>query len=373
MYRYLEYGLGIFVVLIWSNILNNWPESYERKLNQNKDLFWSCVFIMILVALLTARPVKKPGILNREQTDEWKGWMQIMFLLYHYYRGTWIYNEIRVFVSIYVWMTGFGNFIYFTKKKDFSLKRVVSTLLRINLLTLGLMLFNGTSMMLYYVVPLHTGFFLMSWAVCWSIGKTNRPILILLAALGALFLFFEVWKPLSGEVEFRFGLDRYSAWWGMVSAYLLLNVKKCPAVKTILATSVGIALIALWYYVWGHETDKYIYNPSHPYVVILPIVGYILIRNGHPLLRGYYSSAMAWFGGITLETYVLQFHILMCHNVQHILVICPWPVLNTCIIATAFVVVSWFARKATIEIQKQVSSRFEENVKYMPVHQEDTK
>jgi len=79
------------------------------------------------------------------------------------------------------------------------------------------------------------------------------------------------------------------------------------------------------------------------------------------------------FGGITLETYVLQFHILMCHNVQHILVICPWPVLNTCIIATAFVVVSWFARKATIEIQKQVSSRFEENVKYMPVHQEDTK
>jgi len=372
MYRYLESCLGIFVVLIWQNILNMWPDSYERQLNQNKDLFWSCVFAMVLVTLLTIRPVKKATILNREQTDEWKGWMQIMFLLYHYYRGTWIYNEIRVFVSVYVWMTGFGNFIYFTKKKDFSLKRVVSTLVRINLLTLGLMLFNGTSMMLYYVVPLHTGFFLLSWVVCWSIEKTKRPVLMLVAALGALFLFFEVWKPLSGEVEFRFGLDRYSAWWGMVSAYLLLNVKKCPADGfPILATSVGIALIALWYYVWGHETDKYIYNPSHPYVVILPIVGYILIRNGHPLLRGYYSSAIAWFGGITLETYVLQFHILMCHNVQHILVICPWSILNTCIIATAFVVVSWVARKATIEIQKQVGVSMSKHVKYLPVNQND--
>lgn len=220
------------------------------------------------------------------------------------------------------------------------------------------MIFNGTSMMLYYVVPLHSGFFLMSWVVCWCIEKTKRPISILTATLGVLFLFFEVWKPLSGEMEFRFGLDRYSAWWGMVSAYIFLNVEK--SVHPIVAASVGFSLIILWYCVWGYEPDKYIYNSSHPYIVILPIVGYICIRNGHPIFRGYYSSAMAWIGGVTLETYVLQFHILMCHNVQHILVICPWPVLNTCIVSTAFIVVSWFARKVTIEIQKIVSSKFEE-------------
>ena len=365
--------ISFFTVLLYSKFLNEWPESYERKLNQNKDLFWSYVFVMVLVALVTIRPVKKPGILNREQTDEWKGWMQIIFLLYHYYRGIWIYNEIRVFVSVYVWMTGFGNFIYFTKKKDFSLKRVVSTLIRINLLTLGLMLFNGTSMILYYVVPLHTGFFLMSWVVCWSIEKTKRPVLMLMFTLGALVLFFEVWQPLSGEMEFRFGLDRYSAWWGMVSAYIFMNVHKCRKHDFPIATVTGgIVLICIWYYVWGYEFDKYTYNPSHPYVVILPIVGYILIRNGHPILRGYYSSAMAWFGGITLETYVLQFHILMCHNVQHILVICPWPVLNTCIVATAFIAASWVARKLTIEIQKKVANKFEKTLGYIPVHQEET-
>ena len=146
-----------------------------------------------------------------------------------------------------------------------------------------------------------------------------------------------------------------------------------PARRAVGVTLIGITLIALWYYVWGYEADKYVYNPSHPYVVILPIVGYIFIRNAHPILQGYYSSVMAWFGGITLETYVLQFHILMCHNVQHILVIFPWPVLNTCIVSTVFVVVSWFARKVTIELQKKVSSKFEKRAHYIPVHQDEPK
>jgi hypothetical protein len=42
--------------------------------------------------------------LGREQTEEWKGWMQYMFIFYHYYRAYAVYNEIRVFVSAYVWM-----------------------------------------------------------------------------------------------------------------------------------------------------------------------------------------------------------------------------------------------------------------------------
>jgi 10 TM Acyl Transferase domain found in Cas1p len=46
-----------------------------------------------------------------------------------------VYNEIRVFVSAYVWMTGFGNFLYFDKSQDFTLERAVSMWIRIKLLS----------------------------------------------------------------------------------------------------------------------------------------------------------------------------------------------------------------------------------------------
>jgi hypothetical protein len=48
---------------------------------------------------------------------------QVLFLMYHYFTATEIYNAIRVFIATYVWMTGFGNFSYYYTKKDFSLAR----------------------------------------------------------------------------------------------------------------------------------------------------------------------------------------------------------------------------------------------------------
>ncbi|MBA0587414.1 hypothetical protein Gorai_000546, partial [Gossypium raimondii] len=61
--------------------------------------------------------------LNRHQTEEWKGWMQVLFLMYHYFAAKEIYNAIQVFIAAYVWMTGFRNFSYYYVGKDFSLAR----------------------------------------------------------------------------------------------------------------------------------------------------------------------------------------------------------------------------------------------------------
>ena len=57
---------------------------------------------------------------HKLQTEEWKGWMQFVFLAYHYYHQIETYNAVRVFISCYVWMTGFGNFSFFYLKRDFS-------------------------------------------------------------------------------------------------------------------------------------------------------------------------------------------------------------------------------------------------------------
>ena len=45
-------------------------------------LFLSIGFIV--VAFTTIKETKDNGILNRNQTEEWKGWMQMQFLMYHY-------------------------------------------------------------------------------------------------------------------------------------------------------------------------------------------------------------------------------------------------------------------------------------------------
>jgi len=48
---------------------------------------------------------------------------QVLFLLYHYFAATEIYNAIRVFIAAYVFLTGFGNFSYYYIRKDFSIAR----------------------------------------------------------------------------------------------------------------------------------------------------------------------------------------------------------------------------------------------------------
>lgn len=43
--------------------------------------------------------------------------MQFMFLMYHYYHAEEVYNAIRIMITCYVWMTGFGNFSFFYIKQ----------------------------------------------------------------------------------------------------------------------------------------------------------------------------------------------------------------------------------------------------------------
>lgn len=69
---------------------------------------------------------KHTQILNRSQSDEWKGWMQIVLLTYHMIGASYvlpIYMIARLLVSAYLFLSGFGHFSYFWKTGDFSLHR----------------------------------------------------------------------------------------------------------------------------------------------------------------------------------------------------------------------------------------------------------
>uniref|UniRef100_A0A0A0KGC4 Cas1p 10 TM acyl transferase domain-containing protein n=1 Tax=Cucumis sativus TaxID=3659 RepID=A0A0A0KGC4_CUCSA len=118
--------LAYFYICDRTDIFGTGTKSY------NRDLFAFLLLLLITVSAITTFKIHqdkspfsvKPLLfLNRHQTEEWKGWMQVIFLMYHYFNAREIYNVGRVCVAAYVWMTGFGNFSYYYARKDFSLSR----------------------------------------------------------------------------------------------------------------------------------------------------------------------------------------------------------------------------------------------------------
>ena len=111
--------LGCVLALFW--IADRSGAVPDAEKHYDEDLFWAIFGALGAYGwFTTAKECRSNAPLNREQTEEWKGWMQVLFLLYHYFKASEIYNAIRVFIAAYVWMTGFGNFSYYYVRKDFS-------------------------------------------------------------------------------------------------------------------------------------------------------------------------------------------------------------------------------------------------------------
>ncbi|KAH8095439.1 N-acetylneuraminate 7-O(or 9-O)-acetyltransferase [Aureococcus anophagefferens] len=143
----------------------------SRLLGENPDLWW---FAMALLAVVCFAPPMVRSIqndaadpalfFNRAQCNEWKGWMQVAFVAYHYANAQGVYVPIRWFVSAYVWLTGFGKARYFWKTSDFSGARFLKMVWRINCFAAPLSLATGTHWIAYYVVALHTVHFALCFA-----------------------------------------------------------------------------------------------------------------------------------------------------------------------------------------------------------------
>lgn len=179
----------------------------------------------------------------------------------------------------------------------------------------------------------------------------------------------------SKEYHFRFQADKYSAWMGMASGLLWGKIGEYMQwahgfendqrrfIASIVQFSVGVALIAFWYCLFGHISDKFTYNPIHPYVFVFAVIGWLMIRNCTRYLTECHSTLLEFLGRNTLETYVLQFHLFMSHNVQHIPVIIPGSdadgtaVIKFCnmlLCGSVFVTMAVWARKITVATQMSV-------------------
>ena len=188
--------VGAYMALCW--VCENRPLYEHMEIGELSYLFWPAFALFLVAAMATLRKNKAPGaeILNREQAEEWKGWTQYLFLAYHYCNFSPVHNAVRVFIAVYIWMAGFGNFSFFYLKDDFSLHRMISMLWRLNFLVVLLMMTMNSTYILYYICPLQTFYFLLNFVVMrcgreYNLSKWGPRLKIMVTAI-AVYVIWDV-------------------------------------------------------------------------------------------------------------------------------------------------------------------------------------
>eukprot|EP01060_Flectonema_neradi_P006463 TRINITY_DN14372_c0_g1_i1.p1 TRINITY_DN14372_c0_g1~~TRINITY_DN14372_c0_g1_i1.p1 ORF type:complete len:522 (+),score=12.12 TRINITY_DN14372_c0_g1_i1:34-1599(+) len=362
-----------------TSIMQSSGKSYSR------DVFWFIYLLLVIYNFaMCIRELPAAAYLNRDQTEEWKGWMQVLFLMYHYFQASEQYSSIRIYIAAYVWMTGFGNFSFYYIRKDFSVSRFVQMLWRLNFLVFWVCVVMGNSYMLYYICPMHTLWTIAVYLVLLVGSHLNGnnivlfvKILVSFALVFGMFAskeaFYTMWNPvlpLVGYVNpskpdvhplhewfFRAGLDRYIWIFGMLCANFhpntesaLVWVDNLPSLMRFVVRAAVVTVLLSIGYFWYESVftlPKYEYNALHPFTSWVPILIFIILRNLTPTLRRHSLCLFSWLGKITLETYIGQFHIWLHTGVADaqpgtlMTVVEGYPLLNFMVTTPVYIFVSY--------------------------------
>lgn len=305
-------------------------------------------------------PISDQPLLSRDQTDEWKGWMQFIILIYHYTgasKSPQIYEIVRLLVASYLFMTGFGHAVFFYQKGDYSLRRVALVLVRLNLLSCALPYIMRTDYLFYYFAPLVSFWFLVIYLTM-KIGHSHNCRTIFLLGkivvsailvnalvriprvLETIFFALRITCRIHWDVtewRFRVLLDIFIVYVGMLCGIIYVKFSTAQSLErhrtyasfsivqrhdfSIRITLVVIALAVIGgFWALAHRaTDKYDYNRWHPYISCFPVLSFVYLRNADRQLRNFHSSIFAWLGRCSLETFTLQFHIWLAADTKGLL------------------------------------------------------
>ncbi|KAM4706035.1 N-acetylneuraminate (7)9-O-acetyltransferase isoform 2-T2 [Rhinophrynus dorsalis] len=357
----------------------------ENKFYTHSSFFIPIIYILVLGVFYNEN-TKEAKLLNREQTDEWKGWMQLVILIYHISGASSflpVYMHVRVLVAAYLFQTGYGHFSYFWLKGDFGIYRISQVLFRLNFLVVVLCIVMDRPYQFYYFVPLVSFWFMFIYCALaawpqiiqkkananylWNIGLLFKFAFLLLCLCFLSYSqvsfekVFSIWPisklfELNGNVYewwFRWKLDRYAVFHGMLFAFIYLALQKHQVLhegkgESLFSNKISNILLFvsvvsfLTYSIWASSCkNKTECNEMHPTVSVVQILAFVLIRNIPGYARSVYSSFFAWFGKISLELFICQYHIWLAADTKGILVLIPGnPMLNIIVSTFIFVCVA---------------------------------
>ena len=103
---------NLISIFFYSKLLNDFFSSrYFTHLN-----FWIPVFYVAILGIFFHEETEHVEVMNRDQTEEWKGWMQLLILIYHMTGGKSsqpITMLIQVVLSGYLFLNGFCHLMGF--------------------------------------------------------------------------------------------------------------------------------------------------------------------------------------------------------------------------------------------------------------------
>lgn len=346
--------------------------------------FWIPVGYMCVLGLFFTDDSRYTKVLHQDQTDESKGWMQLVILIYHMTGASQvlpIYMVVHLLISGYLFLAGYSHFSYVWKTGDFSIVRLGQVMFRFNFVTFVLCLCMNRPYQFYDFIPTLSFWCVMLYFVLaippqislQSSEGTTLQYLYLVIKFVVFFsiitilymseVFFEKvfvtrpWKALFVTIDddirqwwSRWKIDRYSISYGSVFAIIYCIAQRYNLVednnhsnlfpKRIALTVTLFALMALGSYttfifLCRNQLEC---NEIQAYINLVPIISYLALRNISGVLRSRYSSLFAWFGKIYLELFISQSHIWLAADTHGVLVLIPsYPVLN--VIVTSFIYV----------------------------------
>ncbi|XP_055390090.1 N-acetylneuraminate 9-O-acetyltransferase [Condylostylus longicornis] len=356
--------------------------------------FWIPVGYVFALGLFFTEDSRFTKVLNRDQTDELRGWMLLVILIYYMTgadRVLSIHMHIKVLISAYIFLAGYSHFTYMWQTGNFGIVRFFQVMFRLNFITVILCFCMNRPYQFYYFVPLLSFWtFLVYFVLCLPPHITAQSVesnsyhylyLVLkfvcfLSISTILYMsevFFEkifVTRPFKAifvnfdddihEWWYQFKLDRYTIVFGMIFASIIHIAQKNNlfddnnhgnlfsrriSLTVTLAAIIGVGFYTSFSFLCKSQQNC---EEIHSYIVFIPILGYIILRSISGILRTRYSTFFAWFGKIWLELFICQYHIWLAADRHGVLVLLPgFPTLNMIITSFIFVCASHEVHRLT--------------------------